>query len=132
MQVTQETVDYGLLSELAYLRLESDKFKNDYIDYGINKNIKDFITDNNEETTGIDPTRKQQMKDILNKYTILDFKDTNAEGGTGSGMQAMFVRENSTGKTVLLFRGTEFDTAFYDDVFKADGYMALGGSTQQM
>jgi cobalamin biosynthesis protein CobT len=72
------------------------------------------------------------MKNLLSKYEILDFKDTNETGGTQSGMQAMFVREKSTGKKILLFRGTEFKTELMNDFVKADGYMALGGSTQQM
>ena len=58
MNITQNTVDYGLLSELAYLRLESDWFTGNNSDNKIydNKNITDikkFITDNNKETTGI-------------------------------------------------------------------------------
>jgi hypothetical protein len=128
MQITQEIVDFGLLSELAYLRLEnlpeSDRYNN--------KTIKAFIDNMDKKISGIDPDRKEAIKAILDKYTILDFKNEDASGETGSGMQAMFLKENSTGKTVLLFRGTEFDSALYDDAFKADGYLLLGGSTQQM
>jgi len=58
MNITQITVNYGLLSELAYLRLENDWFegKRDDGTQRSNKNIDDikkFITDNNKETTGI-------------------------------------------------------------------------------
>ena len=106
MNVTQNTVDYGLLSELAYLRLESDWFSTNGKD---NKTFKDLKEFNNKETTGIDANRKQEIINLLSKYEILDFKDTNEIGGTQSGMQAMFVREISTGKKILLFRGTEIE-----------------------
>ena len=130
MNITQTTVDYGLLSELAYLRLESNWFKDNnksnediddiknFIRTTTDKNRKQLTSEEYQELTGISLNRKQAILNILNKYEILDFKDTNETGGTASGMQAMFVKEKATGKKVLLFRGTEFDTAFIDDFDK--------------
>jgi hypothetical protein len=55
MNVAETTVDYGLLSELAYLRLESDWFKGTTNNIPrSNKNIEDiqqFLTANNAITT---------------------------------------------------------------------------------
>ncbi len=122
MQISQDVIDYGLLSELAYLKLEN--YNGSYSDV---KELTNFLTQS-KSTTGIDDDRDSTMLTLLSNYTILDFKTTD------SGMQAMFVRNNATGETTLLFRGTEFEASAegYKDAFKADGYMALGGSTQQM
>jgi hypothetical protein len=54
MEISQNILDKGLLSELAYLKLEN--FSGNY---SISKDISDFINENNEDITGISIERKR-------------------------------------------------------------------------
>ena len=118
MNVTQTTVDYGLLSELAYLRLEN--FSGNYKNI---EQVKDFI---NSDESGISDNRKETIKNILSKYTIDDFETTT------SGMQAMTLIKNDGSGITVAFRGTE--TSGWEAIkdLDSDADMALGEEIQQM
>lgn len=81
MQITQTIIDQGLLSELAYLKLENyEQFKekkyatlNDLINSGDMDEVAKFISDNPKSTTGIDDSRDQDMLKLLKSYTIDKF-----------------------------------------------------------
>jgi len=143
MNINQDTVTNGLLSEFAYVKFENyEEYAkgNDKAEY---KNLNELFQSGNigefekfleakdkkdNSYSSIDPDRQDAMLNLLNNYQILDFKTTD------SGMQAMFLQEKATGETKLLYRGTEFEAsgAGYDDVVVADGEMALGKVTDQM
>lgn len=96
MQITQKIIDQGLLSELAYLKLENyESFENkkyatlaDLINSGDMDEVGKFISDNPKSTTGIDDSRDQDMLELLKSYTIDKFVTM------PSGMQAMVLIKN--------------------------------------
>lgn len=131
MEITQEIVDYGLLSELAYLKLE--KYEQ-YADREYST-IEELLASGNmsevnkfidyKDLSDIDSNRSGTLKDILSKYTIIDFESY------PSGMQAMTLKDSS-GKLIVSFRGTETaEWELFKDV-ESDAQMALGHETQQM
>ena len=143
MNINDNTVTNGLLSEFAYIKfenyekytkenkIENHKYLKDLLQNGSIEEFKNFFEakDNKgKPLSGLDENRQEAMKEVLQDYNILDFKTTD------SGMQAMFLQEKSTGETKLLFRGTEFEAsgAGWDDLIVADGKMAFGKVTEQM
>ncbi|GEM_PF-6394309 len=75
MTSIDKITNMGLLTELAYLKLESNEYKS--IDpnhtYSFEK-LKKFINDMNIDTTGIKTEdRKDEMIALLQKYEIVDF-----------------------------------------------------------
>lgn len=119
MKISTDVLNYGLLSELAYLKLEN--FGGNYT---LDENeLKLFM--NNESRSGVKPDRLSAMKELIDTYTIVDFTTT------PSGMQAMLLR-GSGGYTVA-FRGTE--TGEWSELkkdFGSDAEMAIGHEIQQM
>ena len=140
MNINNNTVANGLLSEFAYIKFENyekyakgtqHKNLDDLFQKGNMKDFKDFFEakDNKgKPLSGLDENRQEAMLNLLETHNILDFKTTD------SGMQAMFLQEKSTGNTKLLFRGTEFEAsgAGWNDLVVADGKMAFGKATEQM
>ena len=144
MNINDNTVTNGLLSEFAYIKFENyEAYAKDHDDAAKYKNLHDLLEsesveefkkffkakDNEDDFySGIDENRQEAMLKLLETHQILDFKTTD------SGMQAMFLQEKSTGETKLLFRGTEFEAsgAGWDDLVVADGKMAFGKVTEQM
>ena len=135
MQITQKIIDQGLLSELAYLKLENyESFKhkkyatlNDLINSGDMSEVGKFISDNPKSTTGIDDSRDQDMLELLKSYTIDKFVTM------PSGMQAMVLIKNDGSGITAAFRGTQTgDWRELSKDGKSDGEMALGHEIQQM
>lgn len=126
MNFSENIKDLGLLSELAYLKLEDSYFSDE--DYSYIK-IDDFFksklnTDNEYTGTGVDNS-KDSMLAILDKYDIKHFKSFS------SGLQLMILEDKSNPEEyVLSFRGTEFNL-FSADI-TSDFEMALGNETDQM
>jgi len=132
MNKINEILDYGLLSEFAYLKLENNIFKenNTFLGYykGIPKNqisyrnknnlinyIKGILINKNGEIitleederykqTDIKPYRIEAMINLLNRYKIIDF--TSDDGYFSSDFQAMLLQNISTKEYVIAFRGT--------------------------
>ena len=75
MNFSENIKDFGLLSELAYLKLEDEFFKEGiYTKSFIENFFKSKINTDNEYTgTGVDNS-KDSMLAILNKYDIKHFK----------------------------------------------------------
>jgi len=97
---------HGLLSELAYLKLESEDFKNkegETGDYHNHSDVEYFIKQG-KEISDIDPSHQKLMTDLLNEYEIVDF--TSDDGALSSDFQGMLLREKETGEYVIAFRGT--------------------------
>jgi len=131
MNTIKDYKEHGLLSELAYLKLEDKQFKKEYYkdvptDYSNNENIKLFIEGLNadggpikmgeepnehniteeelKKITGIDPDRKEAMLAILDKYEIKEFSSDS--GYFQSGFQGMLLQNKETSEYVIAFRGT--------------------------
>lgn len=92
----QEIAENGLLSELAYLKLENynKSLEN-------TEDLQKFIEDNPEKVTGIDPNRKEQMKSLLNKYDIVKVSKPSL-----TDFQGTLVKEKGTNEYTTLFRKT--------------------------
>ncbi|NQY51944.1 MAG: DUF2974 domain-containing protein [Campylobacteraceae bacterium] len=133
MNKINEILEYGLLAELAYLKLENEYFQenNQYVgnykgrpdnqgSYGNKINIKNFIKgehvlDEDNEAIPLVEEERYKLTDIkfnsinvilslLNRYSIIDFE--NAGDYTGSGFQAMLLQKDGTEEYVIAFRGT--------------------------
>lgn len=127
MEYTEEIRINALLSEFAYI-----KFENYGGVYTNEKELEDFI-DSSE--SGVADDRKEAMKDLLNDYTIVDFKNSPTTGTPDDGltrisdMQAVLLEEKGSGDKVIAFRGTE--PTKLDD-FIVDKAMSDGAVTNQM
>jgi hypothetical protein len=127
MTISNDVIYYGLLSELAYLKLESDFFNTVSPNKKWDKSTiqKFFESADYEGDTGVSSDRQGYILGLLNFYTIVNFTTT------PSGMQAMLLR-GSGGYTVA-FRGTE--TGEWSELLKdggSDAEMAIGHEIQQM
>lgn len=94
---------YGLLAELAYLRLENYTKSYDDID-ALEKHMTDLDEDK-ELTGGINAGRDDEMLNLLKDYEIVDFKSDDGLGE--SDFQGMLLKERATGEYVIAFRGTD-------------------------
>lgn len=126
MNFSKNIKDLGLLSELAYLRLEDEYFKNKTYSYD---DIDSFLyrTDaksNYLNNTGVDNSKKSMLA-ILDEYDIKHFKSFSSD------LQLMVLEDkDNPGQYVVSFRGTEFGL-FSADI-TSDFEMALGKETDQM
>jgi virulence-associated protein VapD len=125
MNFSKNIKDLGLLSELAYLRLEDEYFKNKTYSYD---DIDSFLYRTDAESnylnnTGVDNS-KDSMLAVLKKYDIKHFKSFSSD------LQLMVLQEKPNGKYIISFRGTEFNL-FSADI-TSDFEMALGAETDQM
>lgn len=126
MNFSENIKDLGLLSELAYLKLE-DSYFNDGV-YSLD-NIDSFFkskvnTDNEYNGTGVDNSTTSMLS-ILKKYDIKHFKSFSSD------LQLMVLEDkNNPGNYIVSFRGTEFNL-FSADI-TSDFEMALGKETDQM
>jgi len=115
-----KVLDNGLLAELAYLKLESDKFVGNIsnkVDIEVFLNHKDFktYTDSEyEEATGIKPNRKNEILNLLDKYEIVGSSSDN--GTFESDFQGILVQEKGTEKYTGAFRGTDSFTDISNDI----------------
>ena len=127
MELTNKILDTALLSELAYLKLENEYFKDK--NYSLD-NINKFFNSKDDEGKpldyGIDDSRKQAIIDLLANYTIVDFKNIPTSFAGLNDLQAMLLRDKE-GNTTIAFRGTDgiSDIAI-------DALMLQGGYTNQM
>lgn len=123
MASIEKITDMGLLTELAYLRLESDEYKTDYSKDYSSENLIDFINKYDIEKTGIKTVdRKDDMIALLQKYEIKDFASD--DGLFSSDFQAMLVRDRTSSEYTVVFRGTETKAPFTDwinDIIFAGG-----------
>ncbi len=125
MNFTEDIKELGLLSELAYLRLEDEYFKNkSYSKDSIELFFDSKYDDAKYNNTGVDNS-KDSMLAILNKYDIKHFKSFSSD------LQLMILENKSNPREyVLSFRGTEFNL-FSADI-TSDFQMELGNETEQM
>ena len=135
MQITQKIIDQGLLSELAYLKLEdaywTTEVNGKLPSYSNLDDLDKFLTGTDSKgkpyTTGINDSRDQDMLELLKSYTIDKFVTM------PSGMQAMVLIKNDGSGITVAFRGTETgDWSELSKDGKSDGEMALGHEIQQM
>lgn len=140
MEYTEEIRENALLSEFAYIKFENYTNYEGHIYTNIEellnssdtKEMKLFI-DSSE--SGVADDRKEAMKDLLNDYTIVDFKNSPTTGTPDDGltrisdMQAVLLEEKGSGDKVIAFRGTE--PTKLDD-FVVDKAMSDGAVTNQM
>jgi len=112
--------DYGLLAELAYMKLENfdgNISNNDELKEFINiskKDGKDLTDVQIEELTGISFDRKQDMINLLDKYEIIGFRSNS--GTDEKDFQGMFIQEKGTEKYTGAFRGTDSFTDISNDI----------------
>lgn len=146
-----EILDYGLLSELVYLTLESNYFKIELDNIYTNQNIKDYLgAKDNQLIKGlkleadkdfyseykdahdyrdIKPLRVKSMMSLLDRYTIIDFtSDDDGWLGIDSDFQAMLLKSKGAGKYIIAFRGTE---SFTDGLVDAKIANIFGGHNYQ-
>ncbi|NQY21498.1 MAG: hypothetical protein HRT40_09340 [Campylobacteraceae bacterium] len=119
-----EILDYGLLSEFAYLTLESKYYKVKLKNIYTNENIIKYLKVDNDEIKEIDKeyfidnpdkdahdyrdiksSRLSVMIDLLEDYSLVDF--TSDDGFMSSDFQSMAFKNNSTKKNIVSFRGTD-------------------------
>ncbi len=137
MEISKNVQDLGLLSELAYLKLEHEYFSDkDYSKENIERflELKVYGPDDELLNHGIDPSSASLLK-LLDEYTIDKFITE------PSGMQAMVLIKNDGSGITVSYRGTETgdwvnavigDNETTKDLFTADKEMALGSEIQQM
>jgi hypothetical protein len=121
MEYTEEIGTNALLSEFAYI-----KFENYIFDFSNEDLLRKFI-DSSE--SGVDDDRKEAMKNLLNDYTIVEFKNSPTTVEIfeeniirGSDMQALLLEEKGSGDKVIAFRGSEglFDFVAGEVIFEGD------------
>ena len=140
MSNIEKIQDFGLLSELAYLTLESEYFQNEILMGGKYTNdklikylnssteqIKDIYPDyfkdifgrEDEDKTAdkyrdIEPHRVEAIKSLLDKYEIVKFASD--DKSLESDFQGMLLKDKVSGEYIVSFRGTAGLTDAFVDI----------------